>query len=341
MKKHLLSLFVLLFVVSACDGELDIPIVLTATPAPPTTPAPRDVYPTGEPGTAQIHEPGWSTPIKLRFNDDGWEDSPYITRDGSQILFFYHPLPDLVTAAEELTAYIVAHPQEAEAQGLDGKLYVSDRPFATRKVHPISQDGSPALECCPYLSLSGDLFYVSNRHSWELMEGVPVTVYRNGERLDFGTGQDESNPHYCAAKDELWFDCPGDANLCVMRNAAAGNFRGQVELAPYPVNARHHERIQDSQAFLTDDCNTLYITSSRDYPDLELIQIYRLRRLDGEGRRWSEPELFISNETPVAELSMTADGTELVFAQIFWREDGTPGIDIYYSRRRDDPPVAP
>jgi|Deesub1362A_J573_1020465.scaffolds.fasta_scaffold01030_8 hypothetical protein len=30
---------------------------------------------------------------------------------------------------------------------------------------------------------------------------------------------------------------------------------------------------------------------------------------------------------------MTADGAELVFAQVFWREDGTPGIDIYYSRR--------
>jgi len=47
--------------------------------------------------------------------------------------------------------------------------------------------------------------------------------------------------------------------------------------------------------------------------------------------------LFISNETPIAELSMTADGTELTFAQIFWREDGTPGINIYYSRRLQAP----
>lgn len=30
---------------------------------------------------------------------------------------------------------------------------------------------------------------------------------------------------------------------------------------------------------------------------------------------------------------MTADGTELVFAQIFWHDGGTPGIDIYYSHK--------
>ncbi len=108
-----------------------------------------------------------------------------------------------------------------------------------------------------------------------------------------------------------------------------------MELAPYPVNARDYERVQDSQAFLTDDCQTLYITSNRGNLDLDLIQIYRLRRLDPVEQVWSEPELFISSPAPIAELSMTADGSELVFAQIFWREDGTPGIDIYYSRRMD------
>lgn len=65
-----------------------------------TIPAAREVYPEGEPGTATIHEPGWRTPIKLPFNDDGWEDSPSITRDGSQIIIFYHPYPDLISAME-------------------------------------------------------------------------------------------------------------------------------------------------------------------------------------------------------------------------------------------------
>ncbi len=331
--KNIFPFLVLLLAALAC-GEAATVTAVPATPAPESTPAPRQVYPEGQPGSAVIREPGWSTPIKLPFNDDGWEDSPYITRDGSQIIFFYHPYPDLISAAEQVTEMVVNNPAEAVAQGVDGKLYISPRPFVSRYVHPISDNDSPALECCASLSLSGDLFYTTNRESFEQGKDVPIAIFRNGERLFGLEDQGVDNPEYCEAKDELWFDCPGDTNLCVMRDAAANGFQGPFELAPYPVNAEDVDGIQDSQAFLTDDCNTLYITSSRDYPDLELIQIYRLRRLDEEGYQWSEPELFISNPTPIAELSMTADGSELIFAQIFWREDGTPGIDIYYSRRK-------
>ncbi len=301
---------------------------------PIATAAPRDVYPEGEAGTAIIHEAGWMRPIKLPFNDDGWEDSPYITRDGSQIIFFYHPYPDLISAAEAITEEILADPQSAVARGIDGKLYISPRPFTERYIHPISQDDSPALECCAYLSQSGDLFYNSTRRSFELGESAPVTIYRNGERLDFQTGDTEGNPHYCDALDELWFDCPGDENLCVMENAAAQDFQGEFILAPYPINAEAYETVQDSQAFLTDDCMTLYITSDR--AQIGNLDIYRLERLAPEGQQWSAPQLFISNETPIAELSMTADGRELIFAQIFWREDGSPGIDIYYSRKIEE-----
>lgn len=341
MKTRILLICPVLVLLAGCSDAADAPsaaasvsdLRVVADTGPTATPAPAEVFPDGEPGTAIIHEDGWTTPIKLPFNDDGWEDSPYITRDGSAIIFFYHPYPDLISAEGTITEYIINNPEEAVARGIDGKLYVSPRPFVNRYVHPISQDDSPALECCAYISLGGDLFYNSTRRSFELGQGVPVTVYRNGERLDFGTGESEENPHYCDARDELWFDCPGDTNLCVMRDAAQNNFQGEVELAPYPVNARDYEHVQDAQAYLTDDCQTLYITSDRDTPDL--IQIYRLQRLDDEGLQWSEPTLFISNETPIGELSMTADGTELIFAQIFWREDGTPGIDIYYSHRTE------
>lgn len=330
-----LVLFSIVLFLGACGDDASRVIRTAPPPAPMAPPAPWHVYPDGEPGTAVIHEPGWITPIKLPFNDDGWEDSPYIVRDGSRILFFYHPYPDVISAAEAITEYLVAHPREAVAQGIDGKIFVSHRPFVGRQVHPVSDNDSPATECCPYLSPSGDLYYASTQHSWDLMQDVPETVYRNGERLDFGTGGQETNPHYCEAKDEMWFDCPGDANLCVMRHAAASDFQGTVEFAPYPINARDAETIHDSQAFLTNDCHTLYFTSDRDRPDDDLIQIYRTHRLDDDGVQWSEPELFISNSTPVAELSMTADGRELVFAQIFWRDDGTPGIDIYYSRKHE------
>ena len=299
-----------------------------------TNPAPArrsETTPSGEPGPAVIHEAGWSTPIKLGFNDDGWEDSPYITRDGGEIIFFYHPWPDLIISVDRLTELVVSDPEAAVAQGLDGGLFISERPFETRSVHPVSDNDSPATECCAYISESGDLFYNSTLRSWELGEGVPETVYRNGRRLDFGTGVEEVNPHYVEALDEMWFDCPGDTTLCVMRDAAASGFAGEVIVAPYPVNARDVEGGEDAQAFLTDDGSTLYITSDRDTPGVPAI--YRLRRLDEVGDSWSEPELFISSDDAVAEVSITADGNELIFAQIFLRDDGSPGLDIYYSHR--------
>ena len=296
------------------------------------TEADTKIFPTGEPGTATIHEPGWDVPIKLAFNDDGWEDSPYITRDGAAVIFFYHPFPDLLTGEDDITEIILSDPERAVALGIDGKLYQSPRPFETKTVHPISDNDHPSLECCLYISLAGDFYYGSTRESFEQGRGVPVTVYRNGTRLDFGTGGEEANPHYCDARDEMWFDCPGDENLCVMREAMKNDFKGVVTLAPFPLNAEPSVLIEDAQAYLTDDCNTLYFTSNRDSPE-GIIGIYRSHRIGEFG--WSDPEPFITAPTPVAELSMTADGTELVFAQIFWREDGGAGLDIYYSRKRD------
>ncbi|RME46066.1 MAG: hypothetical protein D6791_09190, partial [Chloroflexi bacterium] len=76
MKKHLFLLLAVFLALTGCGDQPEMPSIVTATPASPSTPAPRDIYPEGEPGGAQVHEAGWTTPVKLRFNDDGWEDSP-------------------------------------------------------------------------------------------------------------------------------------------------------------------------------------------------------------------------------------------------------------------------
>ena len=277
---------------------------------------------------ATIHEEGWETPRKLPFNDEGWEDSPYLTRDGKQLLFFYHPWPDLAVpeVVEKATEIVVTDPERAVREGIDGKIYVSDYPFTGKRVHPISSDSSPASECCPYLSKSGELFYGSTREAFEKMKDVPTSIYVDGRRLDIKTGGSEDNPHYCDALDELWFDCPGDTNICVMKDAKKKDYRGVVERAPYPINV---EGSQNFQPFLTDDCNTLYFSSTRG--DGQTIAIYRSERRGDGG--WTEPVLFVSHPAGVAELSMTSDGRAMAFAQLFWREDGTPGIDIWYSER--------
>lgn len=270
----------------------------------------------GEPGTAVIHQAGWSTPVKLGFNDDGWEDSPYLTRDGRTILFFYHPFPDLITKLDE-----------AIASGIDGKIYISERPFTNKRIHPVSTP-DPATECCPYISESGEFFYVSNLQTFELQRDVPEKIYIDGTRIDLGTGGEESNPHYCAARDELWFDCPGDQNICVLRDAGALNYTGTAEHAPAPINL---EGTNNSQPFLTDDCKTMYFTSDRSTG--ERPEIFVTNRNSGGG--WSEPRLFVSEPAGVGEISMTADGREMLFAQIFDRSGGGVGIDLYYAAKTD------
>lgn len=272
---------------------------------------------------ATIHEEGWSTPVKLGFNDDGWEDSPYLTRDGSQVLFFWHPWTNLTDpeSSMKLTEYVVSHQREAIEQDLDGKIWVSKKPFNTKRIHPISENKKyPEATAAPYISESGDLYYTSNLESYIQGKSVPVTVYKNGERLDFGTGGEEGNPHYCEAMDEMWFDCPGDQNLCVIKNYSTN---GTYELAPSPINL---EGVNDFQAFLTDDCKTLYFSSDRNGK----IAVYRTRR---EGSEWAEPELFLSHPVGVAEISMTSDGRAMAFIQLSKGKNGGFKSDVWYAEK--------
>lgn len=322
--KILAWLVVILVIFGACaqvDEETE----------PPITPTHMPIVEVDEDSLipATIHEPGWSTPIKLGFNDAGWEDSPYITRDGSRILFFYHPWPDLAEPGkiEELTEYVLSNQQEAIQSGLDGKIYVSYPPFNEREIHPVSQSKIyPTADSSAYISESGDIFYVSNKESYLQKAGVPVTVYRNGQRLDFGTGEDEGNPHYCEALDEIWFDCPSDQNICIMKDAQKNGFQAGFQMAPSPINHLLTD-VTDFQPFLTDDCQTLYFSSTRG--EDRLIAIYKTTR---EGDSWSEPVVFISHPGGVAELSMTSDGDEMIFVQVFWQDYDSPRTDIWYSK---------
>ncbi len=91
-----------------------------------------------EDGRAVIEEEGWSTPVRMEVDDDGAEDSTYITRDGRYILFYYVP-----TWGGDDT---------------DPKIYYTERPFQTREKHPISSDDFNG-EAGPYISEAGDIYY--------------------------------------------------------------------------------------------------------------------------------------------------------------------------------------
>ena len=113
-----------------------------------------------------------------------------------------------------------------------------------------------------------------------------------------------------------------------MTNARASGFHGPVQRAPHPINAANWRTVADAQAFLTDDCNTLYFSSDRSGG---MLKIYRTRRRPDGG--WSKPRLFIDAPLPVAEVSITADGRELVFVMVTFTKNGARS-DIYYARRR-------
>ena len=297
-------------------------------PRPNPSDDPYDVYRPDPRNAATIHETGWRPPLKLGVNTDSWEDSPFLTRDGKSLLYFFHPSTRLTDPAEErrVAEYVNQNRQRAIADGNDGKVYVSARPFMTRAIHPISQNKiHPSADACPYISLGGDVYHCSTLEAFEINGSAPPKNYRNGDRLELGTGGEEVNAHYCDARDELWFDCPGDQQVCVMQNAAQNGFGGTSQEAPSPINFA--SGANDSQPFLTDDCQTLFFTSDR---NSGVLTIYRSRR---QGQSWSTPEPFVSHPTGVAELTMTSDGRSIAWAQLFRRSDGSVGLDIWYAEK--------
>ena len=291
---------------------------------------------TGKKGTAEILEGKWSTPVALDFGFEqpGWPDSPYITRDGSQIMLFWYPEPRLADpkVADEVNTFLVMNADEVIEKGWGG-IYVSDRPFTSHDLHPTTKARKySATRACPYIAKDGALWYCSTEESFVQQKAVPPAMYRDGKRIPLTTASpDEGNPDHCDAIDLLVFDCPGDERLCFMPDAKKNGFKGPSELASINQN---REGSVDSIAFLTDDCKELYFTSNRKD---DVLAIYKTERLDEKGLEWSEPTEFIKGKGGnfVAELSMTADKRELVFSQVSWLENGDPFMETYYSVKEE------
>jgi hypothetical protein len=277
-------------------------LLITSGPACRNILGPSD---DGEPGEAIIQESGWSRPVKLAVSDEGFEDSPYITRDGQLVLFFYHPAHD-----------ILSDPEAATRIQLDGRIYVSQRPFKLKALFPLSTTNA-ASEAGPSFGAGGDLFYYRTFP----FSGQPLRIVRNGQILDLGTGGDELDPFYCDAMDELYFAGGGQGRgaIYVFKN-------GRSTRLPEPINDPNTNSLHP---FVTDDCQTMYFSSTRSSPPFP--RVYRSRR-QGEFQ-WSNPELFISRPTGgVGEMTMTKDGKEITFIELILEGKGGT-TNIYYSRR--------
>jgi hypothetical protein len=282
-------------------------------------------------GVATIQESGWSTPVKLPVSDEGREDSTQITRDGRYLLFYYDPV---VGGFRES-----ASTEGREEMQEDPKIYYSKRPFTSKQVHPISKSDPFNVEAGPNISEAGDIYYTKTfiKLLPKPHVSMPIkTVINNGDIIiDMGTGLAESDPHYCDAEEELYvstYDSENgdpDQDVVVYKNGIATTL-------PAPINTPNSS---DFQSFLTDDCQTMYFTSTRGKRVSEFpLQVYKTERL-GEFD-WSEPELFISFPDDmtggVGEFTMTRDGRQMVFLELIITEkDGqyTGQNEMYYAEK--------
>ena len=262
---------------------------------------------------------GWNSPTRLVVSEDGiWDDSLFVNLDGKRIYFVYYP-GDLITdsRANKYKTYL--------------QVYFSDAPFVTKtkdeRPYFTEQYWSPAGQS---VTSNGDMFYHSNKpivgdHGRYLQH-----IYKNGELLAFNNSEiSYNNPQYCGGRDELWFD-NGDKAIYVLKNAKASGFKGTPVQAPKPLNS-YDPKINDHQPWLSEDCNTIYFSSTRDNIGSGPF-IYSAQRI-GEDQ-WSKPRLVIKSKIGVGEVTLTADMKKLFFLQVLQNSKGEFTSNLFSTERK-------
>lgn len=263
-------------------------------------------------------EPGWSEPVMLAVNQDGdWGDSLWVRPDGATIYFLW--MPGDPFSVKYFGKGTIEKPPS---------IYKSDHPFLTREpmdLHFFDEEymGSGG----PMFDVDGNAFYMSNRDSWHSEEKTDQDIFRNDEALPFNNDEMYVNPHYCKAKDQLWFD-RDDTEIHVLNQAAENNFNGQPELAPAPINSASDDA-RESQPWLSEDCETMYFSSTRD----GIINIFRSEL--GANGQWSTPTAVVSGVTyGVGEPSLTQNGVgpgaRLFYEQIVFDPEGEVFTTLFF-----------
>ncbi len=257
------------------------------------------------------------TPVRIQSNDNGWEDSVFITPNGQRLYFTYYP-GDLIGDASRLKF----------VGDLD--IYYSDFPYTT-KIKDTRYNVSDTLWSAVGPMLTGNDYFYNSNHDYLNDQKADTDTYLNGIRLafnDFKVDSDFGNPHYCSAKDELWFD-EHDKDLWILRNAKANNFAGTPELAPSPLHVNSYSNFQP---WLSEDCNTIYFSSNRGELPVQGPAIYTSTRNSDD--TWATPKVVAYSKIGVGEPTLTSDGTKLFYIQLFEdKGSDTHTSEMFYIER--------
>lgn len=293
MKKRywigLIFLFLLLFVIIA---NLD-----NDAPEPNGNDVPKIDWSSIRANDVAQFSDGWGTPVMASVSSDLWEDGAYISGDGNTLYFAYYPGD-------------ILHDVQTMKFKDDIDVYYSQKPFTSKSKHSISKniwsEGGVMIS-------NGDMYYMSNR-------GRNDNIYKNNEKIEIpGTGDmEEQDPHYCAEKDELYFWDRNDNKIYVYKNE-------ELSKLPAPINVGS----QNIQPFLTEDCQTMYFSSSR---NTQRLQIMKSERIDDDS--WKEPVVVASSKIGIGEPTLTHDGNTLFFVQIFQSPEGAYNSDIFYVEKK-------
>ena len=267
-----------------------------------------------------IRESGWGTPQLVAVSSPNWEDSAYISADGNKLYYDYYPR-DLISD--------VARGQFSD----DLDSYVSEKPFTAETKLTQYYLAEDVWSEAGIMIDGSDIYYSTNRNlNWANDRKSDQNIYLNDQRLAFNDVIADSNwgnPHYCAAKDELWFD-EDDKKMWLLKDAKADNWAGTPALAPAPLQVNSYSNFQP---FLTEDCNTMYFSTNRgDISGFLGPAIYKSTR--NSDNSWTTPTIVMYSKIGVGEPTLTADGSRLFFVQLFKDEESNAyNSDIFYVER--------
>ncbi len=268
----------------------------------------QDAYP------PVLHSNEFLDPVPMRgpINTAGAEDSPFISPDGSILLFFFTPDVD-VPVEEQLLDSVTG-------------IYLSyrvDESWGQPERVVLQDEGKLALDGCGFFD-GRTLWFCSAREGYTGVGWFKADygdgAWRNWRPAEFDPSYEVGELHIY--QDELYFHSRRPGGQGEMDLWMSKSVEGVWQL---PVNQEAlNNGVSDGYPFVTVDGRELWFT--RWYQGTPAV--YRSERVNGA---WNEPELIVSQFA--GEPTLDPEGN-LYFVHHFYEDGEMIEADIYIAKRK-------